>query len=168
MRFRIRSAALVALPLYMSGCALISGRCTYETRHVLAEGAILDGPMVVANGSLHVGGTRGSLNHRSVSLTVTTSALAGHITGLRLVDSSDPATTLLDLPITDSPSSPGTVFGELRQEADASSPALGGIFEIVRSNRAVIHITTDLPDRPPLTLPLMVVQTDDWHRPFCS
>src|SRR5687767_4678686 len=167
MRFYVRWAALVALPLYLSGCALISGRCTFESRHVLAEGAILDGPMVVANGSLHVAGTRGSLNHRSIGWTITTSPLAGHITGLRLVDSSDPATTLLELPITYDPSSPGTDFGELHQEADAASPALGGIFELVRSNRAVFHITTDLPDRPQLTLPLAVVQTEDWSRPFC-
>lgn len=167
MRFKVRWAAL-ALPLYMSGCGLISGRCTYETRHVLADGAVMNGAMVEANGSLHVGGTRGSLNHRSLSWTITTSSLAGHITGLRLVDSTDPATTLLDLPVTYHPSSPETILGDVRQEADASSPALGGIFEIVRSNRAVLHIATDLPDRPQVTLQLTVVQSDDWSRPFCS
>ena len=168
MRFYVRWAALVALPLYLSGCALISGRCTFESRHVLAEGSILDGPMVVANGSLQVAGTRGSLNHRSVDWTINASSLAGHVTGLRLVDSSDPATTLLDLPIEYHPSSPGTILGGLRQEADAASPALGGIFEIVRSNRAVLHITTELPDRAQETLPLTVVESEDWNRPFCS
>jgi hypothetical protein len=168
MRFYVRSAALIALPLYMSGCALVSGRCTYETRYVLAEGSIMDGPMVVANGSLQAGGMRGSDNHRHLGWTITTSSLTGHITALRLVDSTDPATTLLSLPIAYHPSSPGTLLGELRQNADETSPALGGIFEIVRSNRAVLDITTDLADRAQVTLPLTVVQTEDWSRPFCS
>ena len=168
MRFHVAATALAALPLYISGCALISGRCTYETRYVMAEGRVMDGAMVVANGSLQIAATRGSQNNRTLNWTIAASSLDEHITAVRLVESTDPTKTLLDLAIFRHPSLPGTILGGEHQESDDPSPALGGIFEIVRGNRAVFEIATDLPDRPRVNIPLTVVQTEDWTRPYCS
>jgi hypothetical protein len=116
---------------------------------------------------VNVSATRGSLSWRDVGWSINASSYAGHVTALALIETTNPNTTLLSLPVDPHPA-PGQYNSSFIQREGETTPALGGIFEIVAANRAAVEIRTDLPTRPSITLPLTVEFEQDWHRPNCS
>lgn len=162
-----RLAAGIAILLGASGCALLSGRCTYESRAAHAEGRVTENGMEIARGAVDVGATRGSINARHLSYDISAAPLDGHFVSVALTDATRPGVILLDLPIIPQ-FQPATIRGVLDQRDDAASPALGGIFELVAANRAVLEVTTDLASRPLVRIPMTVTVHEDWSRPYCS
>lgn len=154
---------MIAIPLVLSGCERLFA-CTYETRHVRAAGSVTEGVMEVASATVSVSADRGSLNVKHFQWSIRAPSLEGHVTSVVLVNSTQPAPILLDLPVRE-PITPFVYEGALTQRSGELSPALGGIFEIVAGNRAVFEITTDLPSRPLIRLSLTVTEKQDWYRP---
>ena len=162
----VRVAATLVIPLAVSDCAL-NGRCTYESRAALADGQVTENGLQIARAIAHIGATRGSSNRRSFSWDIIAQPLDGHMVSVALTDASQPGVIVLELPFL-TQFQPATIRGVLDQEDDAPTPALGGIFELVVSNQAVLEVRTDLPSRPLVRIPLTVSAHDDWHRPYCS
>jgi len=162
----LRLAAALAIPLVAANCALISG-CNYETRGVTAEASVTENGTEIARGLMNAGGTRGSLNHRDLSYDITSTLLDGHIQSVRFTDANQPGVVILDLPFLQQ-FQPATVRGVLNQRDDAPTPNLGGVFEIVASNRAILEVRTDLPLRPVVSIPFTVTIHEGWRRPNCS
>jgi hypothetical protein len=165
MRYARRMIA--ALPLLLSGCGLISGACIYETRAVTAEGRVVENGTEIARGLINVGGTRDAINNRSLSWDVTAVPLDGHIISVAFTDAARPGVVILELPFL-TQFQPATIRGVLDQKDNAPTPALGGIFEIVADNRAVLEVRTDLPSRPVVRIPHTVTMLENWSRPNCS
>ena len=162
----LRAAVALALPLVLAECGLIDS-CTFESRYVGAGGNATDGVTEIAAATVDVSATRGSLNDKSFQWSITTPSLAGHVTRISLIRSSQPVPVLLDLPVQTS-AQPSVYIGGLRQQPGETTPNLGGIFEIVAANDAVLEIITDLPERPMVRIPLTVTRHEDWRRPNCS
>lgn len=163
----VRVAAAFAVPVIVSNCALLSGRCTYETRSVHAESLVMENGMEIARGTIDAGATRGSSNSRFFSFDITAAPLDGHITSVALTDASRPGVIVLELPFLPQ-FQPATIRGVLDQRDNAPTPALQGTFEIVQGNRAVLEVRIDLPDRPVVRMPFGVVMHEPWSRPYCS
>jgi len=163
---RLRLVAALAIPLAVSGCAMY-GRCTYESRSARAEGTVTENGAEIARAMADVGGTRGSFNNRSFSWDLTSQPLDGHIVSVALTDASRPGVVVLDLPFLVQ-FQPATIRGVLDQRDDAPTPALGGVFELVESNRAVLEVRTDLTSPAVVRIPLTVTHHEDWFRPYCS
>ena len=170
MRLRnLRLIMALAIPLAVSDCGL-NGDCTYESRAALAGGQVTeDNGLQFAHATVHIGATRGSSNKRTLTWDIIAQPLAGHILSVALTDASQPGVIVLELPFL-TQFEPAIISGVLEQEGDAPTPALGGIFELVVSNQAVLEVRTDIPSRPLVRIPLTVseFEHDDWHRPFCG
>jgi hypothetical protein len=123
--------------------------------------------MEIARAAVDVGATRGSMNARHLSYDITAVPLDGHIESVALTDATRPGVIVLQLPFLPQ-FQPATIRGVLDQRDDAPSPALGGVFEIVAGNRAVLEVTTDLASRPVVRIPVTVTMHEDWSRPYCS
>lgn len=163
---QLRFAAVVALPLAVSSCGL-RGDCIYESRHVTAEGSVVENGLQIARGTVNVGGMRDGYNRRSLSWDIFAVQLDGHILSAALTDRDQPGVIILELPFLQQ-SEPGYIRVALDQENDAPAPALGGVFELVAANRAVLELRTDLASRPLVRIPHAVTQHGDWSRPYCS
>ena len=165
---RLRAAAALAIPLLLAECGLLDS-CIFESRYVGAAGRVTEGITEIAAATVDVSATRGggALNDKAFQWSITTPALAGHVTRISLIRSSQPVPILLDLPVQNL-AQPFVYNGGLRQAPQAMTPNLGGIFEIVAANEARIDIITDLPERPAVQIPLAVTMHQDWHRPNCS
>jgi hypothetical protein len=72
---------------------------------------------------------------------------------------------LYELPL--SPPSQLTIAeGEVSDRSGVTS--LSGWYEALNANLGSIEVRTDLPDRPSITLPLRVIDAQNWTRPYCS
>jgi hypothetical protein len=162
----LRVAAALAIPLFASNCALVSG-CSYETRGVTAEARVTENGEEIARGLMNAGGIRGSENERFLSYDITSTLLDGHIQSVGFTDANQPGVVILDLPFLQQ-SQPATIRGVLDQLGTAPTPNLDGTFEIVAANRAVLEVRTDLPSRPVVRIPFTVTVHEDWGRPNCS
>jgi hypothetical protein len=147
--------------LVLSGCRLLrDGDCDYEQRGVLARGEATDGTEVIF-ANVGAGGIRGSINSTSFRWDVSARGIETHITSIRLVNTSQRIPALVELPVTPT-GLPFAFLGWLIQESGATTPALGGIFELVAANQTAIEIATDLPDRALITILLTVESHNDW------
>lgn len=164
---RLRFAAALAIPLFASNCSLISGGCNYETRAVQAEGSVTENGAEIARGLMNAGATRGSSNSRFLSYDITSSLIYVHIQSVGFVDANQPGVVLFDFPFIEGVP-PATIRSVINQLDDAPTPNLGGTFEIVAGNRAVLEVRTDLPERPVVHIPFTVTMHEDWVRPNCS
>ena len=161
-----RLAFALAIPFVAANCALISG-CDYETRAVTAEGSVMENGTEIARGLMNAGATRGSENGRFLSYDITSTLLDGHIQSVGFTDANQPGVIILTLPFLQQ-SQPATIRGVLDQRDNAPTPNLAGTFEIIEGNRAVLEVTTDLPERPVVSIPFTVTQHEGWSRPNCS
>ena len=98
-------------------------------------------------------------------------SLEGHVTSAVLVNSTRPVPILLNLPIRE-PKEPWgyqyAYFGTMEQHwGEPTTPLLGGIFEVLAADNGVLELTTDLPAKPLVTIPLAVTQKTDWHEGGC-
>jgi hypothetical protein len=162
---KMRVLMVVVLPclLFLSGCTAFSN-CRWEERSVTARGVIIENGAEIASADVTVGASRGSVLWKSLNRIVAGTSLKGHVTSITLVRSDDPTVVLLAIPVDDSFSSLIS-SGSLLQRPGDTGPDLGGLFEIVAANRGVIEITTDLPSRTHVSIPLTVNSQTDWTRP---
>ena len=155
---------LLAAPLVFSGCSLLSGRCLYETRYVSAEGQVLENNLEIAYAQLVHHEQRDYQPDKDFTWQIRGAELKGHVTRITLRDNAAPSTVVYEFPIHANPSMP-LASGFVRQSEGAN---INGFFDLLSSRRAIIVITTDLPQRPTVTIALTNVTGDDWTRPYCS
>ena len=156
-----RTAVLVGLLQILLGCGLIDD-CTYEERSVTGFNAVIENGEEIVRAEIVVEELRGSMEWKSVNPAIR-GTLKGHVTSILLVNSANPSIQLA-IPI-DAPSSPVISSGGLIQRPGDTSPELGGLYEMIAANAAVLQITTDLSSRPSLTIPLTVTARQNWYRP---
>jgi hypothetical protein len=154
--------------MLLSGCRLLSaitsdGDCGIDQRGAVARGTVTEGGIDMAYGSISVWDVRGAENRRYVAWNITAFDLQGHITSITLVNTSQRVPALLVIPPTPA-GPPFTFVGNLVQESGATTPALEGLLEPVAAGQTAFEITTDLPDRPLLTIPLPLEMAQDWVR----
>jgi hypothetical protein len=155
---------LVAAPLVFSSCSLLSGRCLYETRYVNAEGQVLENNLEIAYAQLVHHEQRDYQPDKDFTWQIRGAGLKGHVTRITLRDNAAPSTVVYEFPIHADPIMP-LASGFVRQSEGAN---INGFFDLLSSRRAIIVITTDLPQRPTVTIALTNVTRDDWTRPYCS
>ena len=156
--------ALAALPLVISNCSLLSGRCLYETRYAAAVGQVLESNLEIAFAELNIHEQRDYQPDKDFTWHIRGAELKGHVTRITLRDNAAPSTVVYEFPIHANPSMP-VASGFVRQSEGAN---INGFFDLLSSRRAIIVITTDLPQRPTVTIALTNVTGDDWTRPYCS
>jgi hypothetical protein len=115
----------------------------------------------VTEADVTAAGIRGSINNTSFRWNISARGLETNITAIRLVNTTQRVPALLEIPVTPT-GLPFAFLGWITQESGAATPALGGIFELVAANQTAIEITTDLPDRALITIPLVVESHNDW------
>lgn len=166
------AAAILAIPLVLSGCGIITGACNYEARSVSVAGNVIEGGTEVASATANFHAVRhGRLPLLSFYWRFSAPSLEGHVTSVVLVNSVRPVPILLDLPIREPIEPWGYAYayeGTLEQRAGEPTPALGGIYEVLAARNGVLELTTDLPARPLVSIPLAVTHQENWHRPICS
>lgn len=155
----VRISAAIAIPLLLSGCNL--GRCDYESRHLTATGRVTEGIAEVVAATLTVGAVRGGLRWRDVTYDLRVSE--GRVISVTLILPQQPAPMRLEMPVHEQ-IIPLNYRGGFIQRKDEQVPALGGIFEMVASGGAVLEITTDVPARPVIKVPLTITAVQDWYR----
>lgn len=158
----LRAAAVSAILLILPGCRLPrDGDCGYEQRWVLARGEATEGVTELTFADVTAAGVRGSINQTSLRWNVSARGLETHITSIRLVNTTQRIPALVEIPVTPR-GLPFAFLGRVTQESGAPTPALDGIFELVAANQTAIEIATDLPDRPLITISLIVESHNDW------
>jgi hypothetical protein len=159
---KIRSLVFfIALPLAASNCMLLSGRCLYEIRSVLVEGRALENNVMIAAAHLIESEQRDYQPDKDFSWQITGETLKGHVTRITLQEGS---AIRYEFPIMDS-SRPDLSSGFVRQSEGAN---VNGFWDLLSDRNAAIVITTDVPSRSTVTIPLLDVRSDDWSRPYCS
>ncbi|HMF88473.1 MAG TPA: hypothetical protein VK575_10360 [Gemmatimonadaceae bacterium] len=175
MRFiRSRSTVLyglllVAIPTFLSGCFIITGSCA-DVRFVSVAGSVMEGGLEVAGATVDLNSRRRSFDPINITWQFRAPTLEGHITSAVLVNSTRPVPILLNLPIRE-PIEPWgyqyAYFGTMDQHVGDPAPLLGGIHEVLAANEGVLELTTDLPSRPLVRIPLAVTNKADWHEGGC-
>jgi hypothetical protein len=154
---------LPLVAIFASNCMLLNGRCIYEIRSVQASGRVEENGTELAAGRVSQSERRDSDPEKSMYWLVTGASLKGHVTSATFRDSSDPTRALLTLDL--AASDPAKITEGLVSTTTGTN--LGGFFELIGANRAVIQLETNLQTRP-ITIPLTVTQKEDWTRPYCS
>jgi len=159
----------LAVCLLLPGCHMITGACDYEVRSTSSRGVIVDDIREILRAGASVSARRGSSNWKGFSWSIVSPVLASHVVSVSLIDANQPGAILLRLALT--PENPiGALGGSIEEKRGVEHPSLplGGIFEIVAANRAILEITTDLPSQAVLRVPLIGSESRDWHRPDCQ
>jgi hypothetical protein len=162
-KMRVHVIIVVPCLLFLSGCSALSN-CRWEDRSVTARGVVIEDGVEIVSADVTVGASRGSLLLKSLDRTIAGASLKGHVTSITLVSSADPTRVLLEIPV-DSYLTSFISSGGMTQRPGETDPDLGGLFEIVAANLGVIEITTDLPSRTQVSIPLQVNRQTDWIRP---
>jgi hypothetical protein len=90
--------------------------------------------------------------------------LRNHVQKIVLLGSATASAPRYEFPL-DPPASSQLSGGFVRETEGAK---LDGMFELLSSANAVVRVTTDLPDKSIVVIPLSHVQREDWSRPYCS
>lgn len=159
-----RLLAIVAIPLIASNCMALSGRCLYEVRGVAADGSVTEGGTEIATAHLDLGEQRDYQPDKTLIWSVTGPILKGHVQRMVLRDIAAGSSILYDFALNDS----GIQTLSSGFVSQSGGATINGIFDLLASNRGVIVITTDIPARTTVTVPLTVTRKDDWSRPYCS
>jgi hypothetical protein len=165
----LHALRLMALPIALSSCGIITGECSWETRDVSVEGSVIDGGVEVAGASADLFAERGP-PRLTFAWQFRAPSLEGHVSSAVLVSSTRPVPILLNLPISD-PKERGYQYaysGVMEQRPGDSTPLLGGIFEILAAGEGVLELTTDLPAQSLVRIPLAVTRQTDWRHGGCS
>ena len=155
--------ALALLPA-LSGCLLLSGRCIYELRGVVAAGQVVQAPADTVSAEVNLGEQRDSDPNKTMSWMIRGSAIKGRVQSITLRDESNPTVVLYNFPV------PVTEFPALSNGAVSQNEGanLNGLFDVLAGSRGIIVITTDIPGRAAIQLRLNVTSKSDWNRPYCS
>jgi hypothetical protein len=152
---------LATLPLVFSNCSILSGRCLYEGRNVVADGRVLESGVEIAAAHLVETEQRDYQPDKDMSWQITGESLKGHVTKITLQEG---ATVRYEFP-TQTASIPPLSNGYVRQSEGAN---LNGFWDLLSDRKGTVVITTDLQSRPVVTIPLLSIQSSDWNRPYCS
>ena len=152
--------ALCAILPIVDGC----GSCTYETRYVKASGFASINGVEVATAVVTVSANRGSLTWKDFDRLIEGNSLKGHVLSIALVSADNPGVSQLDVPVDDL-SRTEISSGTMIQREGETTPNLGGLYEAVSANIAVLELTTDLPSSQHVSIPLTVTERKDWYRP---
>lgn len=160
-----RSVILVALvPLIMSACMALSGRCIYETRAVTVNGKLARGPGDTVSVLLNLGEQRDTDPNKSMNWGIHGPSLKIHVLSVTLRDNTEPATVLFTFPLTTN-GRPAISEGAADQNQGTN---LNGLFDRLADGRGFVRIETDLPGEATIDIPLTVSSKQDWSRPYCS
>ena len=159
-----RMFSLLAISLSASSCALFSGRCLYESRSVIVAGGAATATSDSLSAVLSVSEQRDYQPDRNFTWQISGPELKNHVQRIVLTETGAVSAVRYDFPLNPS-TIPPLSTGFVRESEGTS---LSGMFDLLSSGNAVIRITTDLPDRPVVTIPLTRVQREDWSRPYCS
>jgi hypothetical protein len=132
---------------------LFNGKCLFESRNV-----IVDGTADVAAAHLVESEQRDYQPDKDMSWQITGESLQGHVQKITLQEG---PTVRYTFPIQNAP----LTSGFARQSEGAN---LNGFFDLLSDKKGTIVITTDIPARSTVTIPLLSVQSSDWFRPYCS
>ena len=154
---------LAVIALVVSGCNLVSGKCTYELRSFDGAGNANRGGSAAAAAQVNLSEERGSIVRQTFSWMVS-GGLKGHVTSASFKDSQNPSTVLLDLPVL-GPDRDPILEGFADTQAGAS---LAGFHDILVAGRGGIELQTDQPATPTVIIPISTVNASDWVRPYCS
>ena len=143
---------------------LLSGRCLYELRNVIASGTFAENSIEIASARLIEGEQRDYEPNKNFSWVVDAPTLKGHVQSVVLRDNAEPAVVKYDLGIAPA-GYPSVSSGAVSQNEGAN---INGFFDFLSSRRAIVVITTDIPARQTVTVPLTNIERDDWSRPYCS
>lgn len=152
---------LAPAALFFTNCMLLSGRCVYELRNVNAEGTVVENSVIIAAASLTESEQRDYQPDKDMSWQITGSVLKGHVQKITLQEG---ATVRYEFPIDDAVR-PSLSSGFVRQSEGAN---LNGFFDLLTDRKGTVVITTDIPSRSTVTIPLLNIQDSDWNRPYCS
>jgi hypothetical protein len=160
-----RPPAALAAVLALSGCGQLfyDDRCGVESRDVSVDARILT-PEGDSTGYANVslGEQRGG--EQSIYWFVVSTALRNHIQTAHLVASEDTSRAVLELP--------GIVGGWTALEGDltpyAGPPNFGDLFARAVADGFTLVLSTDLPAKRVVALPLHRSVFNDWGRPHCS
>ena len=155
------SCALIAVTV--SGCNLVSGKCTYELRSFDGQGKGTIGTTEVAAAQVNLSEQRGSIVRQTFSWLVTGS-LKGHVTSAAFKDGTNPDQVLLDLPVLGADR-----MSSLEGVADSREGAtIAGFHDILASGHGGIELKTDDPAAPTVIIPIGQINSSGWVRPYCS
>jgi hypothetical protein len=160
---------VLAIPIVISGCGIITGACQ-DVRFVSVAGSVVEGGFPVASVEAYLYAYRGARPGLTFYWQFSAASLEGHITSVALVHSARPVPILLQLPIREPLEPWGYAYayeGTLEQHAGETTPALGGIFEVLAASDGVLELTTDLSAQPLVRIPLAVTEKADWHESAC-
>ena len=150
------------ITIAVSGCDILSGKCTYEVRSFNGHGnAIVNGGEQAA-AQVILNEDRGSITGQTFNWLVTGS-LKGHVTSASFKDSTQPTTVLLDLPVLGADRMP--ILEGVADSRDGAT--LGGFHDVLAANHGVIELQTDDPANPTVDVPVTGTNSD-WLRPNCS
>jgi hypothetical protein len=153
------------LSMIVSSCSLLSGRCLFESRAVTATGSVVTSTTDSASAILNLGEQRDYQPNRSFSWQILGPDLKNHVKSIVLIESGPISPGWYDFPV-----HPATISwlstGSVSVNEGAVLPS--GMFNLLSTGNAIIRITTDLADKPSVSIPLTRVQKEDWSRPYCS
>jgi hypothetical protein len=161
MRRPVASAALLAV----AGCGQLfyDDRCGEESRDVSADARILSAEGdSTGYAAVSLGEQRDAA--KSIWWFVVSDRLRHHIQTARLVASEDTSSVLVELP--------GVVGGWSAMEGDltpyAGPPNFDDLFARAVADGFTLVLSTDIPGRGVVALPLHRSVFNDWGRPHCS
>lgn len=160
----LRHTSLLLLAVCLASCDLLSGKCTYEIRGLEVSGSIDDNGSPFATATMTLGENRGSITNQSVYWLVTSDALKGHVTSASFKDSTDPSKELLTLGL--APADRAEISEGATGTAQGAN--LAGFHDILAAGHGMIELATDLPGQLTVQIPLVVTNSTDWTRPYCS
>jgi hypothetical protein len=163
------SLILLAVPIVLSGCGIITG-AGQDERFVAVAGSVMDAGMPVASVTAYLHANKGLAPRLTFYWRFSAPPLEGHVTSVALVHSARPVSILLQLPIREPIEPWGYAYayeGTLEQRAGEATPLLGGIFEVLATGDGVLELTTDLSARPHVRIPLAVAEKRDWQPSSC-
>jgi len=158
-----RLAGIFASLLFLSGCDLLTD-CSFETRSVTASGRLVENGAELVRAETGVSAVRGSLRSKSFDYVVEGPPLQGHVLAITLIRAGEPGARLLDIPVRSLSTTVISTGGMTQREGEVT-PALGGLYEILSANLGILELTTDLPSRSRILIPLTVTNKIDWYRP---
>jgi hypothetical protein len=130
----------------------------------MAEGRVLESNAEIASAQLILHEQRDYEPDKDFGWQILEPQLKGHTTRITLRDNAAPSTVFYEFPIHADPRMV-LASGTVRQTEGAN---INGFFDLLSSGRAIVVITTDLPERPTVTIALSSVSREDWSRPYCS
>ena len=160
----LRLFLVLSASIGTSGCALLSGRCLYETRGVDVSGSVVTSATDSASAMLVNGEQRDYEPDRNLSWQILGEDLKNHVQAIVLLETATASASRFNFPL--NPSTIPPLSSGFVRESDGTD--LRGMFDVLSSGKAVIRITTDLPEKASVVIPLTHVQRFDWSRPYCS